>query len=508
MIEAPAKNQLNPASPGGCLSERVPPGRPQYALSDEQRASLAEWIKSSRQTPGTQDEARLLTQSLEVFSCLNCHARGDEGGLSNDRRDYFVSTIEIDLGDEGRIPPKLDRVGAKLTPEGFAKYLWEGFKAREYVAARMPQYGRDNVHHLPGAFAAVDAEHRVEVETPFSEKLVDDGRQLMGKSGLGCVNCHGFGPYKLQGAAGLDLWQVTERLDPGWTHALLRDPQAVTPGTRMPNAFAQDQPVQTDIQGGDPDRQIAAIRAYLSVQDKGGLPEGLRPSDSNLLVPAEDPIVFRTFLQGVGAHAVAVGFRQRTHMAFDALRIRSAKAWTGEFVNADAAWQGRAGQYAPIPHPEPIDFPPDSPFAVLDDEAASWPKLDMTSKQNPPGWRWRGYKFDSDRVPSFLYSFNGVDIEERPSTAYRLDGALLRRTLSLSSQTPPGGLTFRAAVGQTIEPTGDGDFLVDGRVRVHVEGATPRIRDGQHGRELVVPVEFSDPASGPAQARFVVDFSW
>jgi len=35
-------------------------------------------------------------------------------------------------------------------------------------------------------------------------------------------------------------------------------------------------------------------------------------------------------------------------VAFDANRVRPVLAWTGEFLSAKAAWNGRAGQYARI----------------------------------------------------------------------------------------------------------------------------------------------------------------
>lgn len=507
---APDLNALNAASPGGCLSPEVPRGRPKYDLSEEQRTALTKAVKEL-QKPAEEVLAVVAAhRNMEALNCYNCHARDGKGGLSNDRKNYFETIIEIDIGDEGRIPPKLDHVGAKLTPDGFAKFLWQGYKAREYMAARMPQFGKDNVASLPEVFREADRDHIREAETPFSEELVDDGRLLVGKTGLGCVNCHSFGPYKIQGAAGLDLWEVTSRLEPGWTHALIRNPQAVNPGTRMPNPFPQDQVYFPDVQDGVPEKQIAAIWAYLSTQEKGGLPVGIKPGDSNVLVVADKPVVFRTFLRGVGAHAVTIGFRQRTHMAFDALRIRSAKAWTGEFVSADPSWEGRAGQYAPILGGDEIDFPPDSPFATLEAPETSWPVLDTKVKQNPEGWQFLGYSFDADRNPTMRYRFNGVTVGESPSTEFRRDGALLRRNFALTAETPPEKLFFRVALGKSIKSGPEGTFLVDDKLTVKVTspGSSPIVRETPQGTELLLPVVFDSQPQGPARANFEVDFSW
>ena len=43
-----------------------------------------------------------------------CHRRGEVGGVTSDRSDLFVMTKVFDMGDEGRLPPHLTGVGAKL----------------------------------------------------------------------------------------------------------------------------------------------------------------------------------------------------------------------------------------------------------------------------------------------------------------------------------------------------------------------------------------------------------
>ena len=60
------------------------------------------------------------------------------------------------MGDEGRIPPHLDGVGAKLTREWLARTLADGAKERPYMLARMPKFGTENVGPLAAAFESAD----------------------------------------------------------------------------------------------------------------------------------------------------------------------------------------------------------------------------------------------------------------------------------------------------------------------------------------------------------------
>ena len=120
---------------------------------------------------------------------------------------------------------------------------------------------------------------------------------------------------------------------------------------------------------------------------------------------------FGTFADKISAHTILVGFRQRTHMAFDANRIRTAAAWTGSFVTTKHAWDGRAGQYATFPSNDVVWMPDGPTFATLESDTQAWP-LDkpkggkIGSNRTPDGWRFRGYRLDKERVcrPSFMTS--------------------------------------------------------------------------------------------------------
>ena len=54
------------------------------------------------------------------------------------------------------------------------------------------------------------------------------------------------------------------------------------------------------------------------------------------ITPKERPVLLRTFMKGVGTHAIAVEYPEGIHAAFDALKVRFALAWRGRFLDAES----------------------------------------------------------------------------------------------------------------------------------------------------------------------------
>ena len=510
-VKAPELAKVNPKAVGGCLSNPNKSGVPKFAVSDKQRTALVEVVTALKKPMPKMTAAQKVDHSMMVFNCYACHSRGEKGGPEAKREPYFTETVEADLGEEGRIPPPLTGVGAKLTKKGFAGFLVDGERIRYYMATRMPLFGKNNVGHLPDLFMEEDGT-RIAPRTPkFSSRLVDDGRFLVGKKGVSCISCHSWGGYKAQGVEGMDLIPMTKRLQPGWFHAFLDNPQKFRFQTKMPTAWPDGKSSFPQIQGGDAHKQMDAIWAYLSVREQGGLPEGIGKSSEYVLIPREEPIVFRTFMQGIGAQAIAVGFRQRTHVAFDAQEVRLAKAWVGPFVSAQAAWSGRAGQYAPIPGAAALDFPPGPTFAVLGEAKSSWPTPDANNKrQNPVGWQFRGYRLNGKSGPTFLYRFEEIDIEETPNTDYKPAKSYLKRSFRLTAKQSQKDLWFRAARGQKIVEKAKGIYLLNDEVELHLTGNSgnaPVIRSVDGQQELVLPIRF-EKKGNEQQAEFALEMMW
>ena len=79
----------------------------------------------------------------------------------------FTGTREA-LGDQGRLPPPLTHLGAKLQPAWVAEVLLRGKRQRPYLNTRMPHYGEAHVGHLVELFDKLDA-----LETVSFPKVAD-----------------------------------------------------------------------------------------------------------------------------------------------------------------------------------------------------------------------------------------------------------------------------------------------------------------------------------------------
>ncbi|MDX1564310.1 MAG: c-type cytochrome, partial [Phycisphaeraceae bacterium] len=139
--KTPPLASLNTAAETGCLSENVPKGRPNYDLDGDQkkaiRAALA--AKADLAKPRTPDKQIL--HDLTTLGCLQCHQRDGIGGPDEKRNDYFKMAIQAEMGDEGRLPPTLSGIGAKLKPEALKGIVQAGrLHVRPYMSTRMPVF--------------------------------------------------------------------------------------------------------------------------------------------------------------------------------------------------------------------------------------------------------------------------------------------------------------------------------------------------------------------------------
>jgi hypothetical protein len=139
-------------------------------------------------------------------------------------------------------------------------------------------------------------------------------------------------------------------------------------------------------------------------------------------------------------------------------------------------------------------------LAILPDEATEWPR----QKARDLGEKFRGYRLDPGGRPVFLYDVGEVRVEDFPEAVSGGESPTIRRTLDLSSDRPALGLSLRVAVGQKIEPNGEGWFEVDGEWKVRISGGpAPVIRNSAGKAELIVPINLDG-----GKARVVEEYAW
>lgn len=266
---------LDPAAPVGCLSARPAQGVPRFHLNDEQRQAMRATLVARDQLSQPQPAKLRVAYALVRLNCFSCHSREGVGGPIPSRSDYFSFVSEADLGDEGRIPPHSTEVGNKLRPEWLREVLLNKGVARPYMATRMPQYGAANAELLLTAFAQADTPWPALPTVTAAPEDAGTGRLLVGVGGCSCISCHQFGRYKSLGLSVMDVQLMARRLKPDWFRRYLPNPGGLRPGTRMPSFWPEGKALITNVFGGDTDRQIAAIWAFLSKGSAAQMPPGL-----------------------------------------------------------------------------------------------------------------------------------------------------------------------------------------------------------------------------------------
>lgn len=434
----------------GCLADQ--PGKaPHFHLSDAQKQAIKAAL-AAKPSPVT-DKARI-DMTLTAFNCLACHTRDEHGGVSEERNELF-QTDEKNLGDDGRIPPPLTLIGAKLQTTWMQRVLFDGESVRPYMFTRMPQFGEANLRHLPELFAKVDAVKPVEFATPKKERereLRTAGHQLLGDKGLNCIACHNFNGKASPGFKGIDLTTTNERLHFSWFYHFMRDPASFRRGIIMPTYWPGGTAVRTDILAGDTDGQIEAMWYFLSLGTSANDPSGIRAIDSKLRI-TDKTQTYRGRSGIAGYRGIAVGFPGELNYAFNAETGTLTGLWRGEYINVGRGGQGSGGFN---PAARAITLAQDVSFTDLPDENAPWPLRPTMNKEAPVnpdplyprnrGYQFKGYFLDDASIPTFMYQIAGdISVQDRSAPVTTAAGALATAT---TAEKPTLMRTFKFSAPQ------------------------------------------------------------
>ncbi|MFP6678258.1 MAG: c-type cytochrome [Pirellulaceae bacterium] len=441
----------------GCLAEEPQPA--DYQLSDGQRDSLRRQISDST---AAKPSAEL---SLLRFNCLACHRRNGTGGVGIDRWHHFENVGDVDIGDEGRIPPTLDGVGRKLQNQWMTKVLRGEGGLRPFLKIRMPIFRHPDVQALPTQLEVADEGRREKAEDIFPRI---EPTAALAISDTGCVQCHTMGSEQLPGIVGVEITGLSERLRPEWFREFMRNPVALKSRTRMPTFFPNGKSSRPDLLDGNVDEQIASLWWYLADSEGVVLPEKLVKGRLHNfeLKPQDSPIVLRTFVHDVGTHAICVGFPQGVHLAFDGRQTGPRLFWKGRFLDAHGTWYDRF-----IPPAKPLGT---DVVAVISGPGAHNAKLTDTWPDQVDNLRLRGYRLVSG-VPTFRYRVGSTQIQDRMTPH---NGGFVRRLEVAGADTP--SVWIQLAAGKQIEHQGT-KALVDQLTlssnvleRAEVVGVNPR----------------------------------
>jgi mono/diheme cytochrome c family protein len=500
-LDAPPLAKLDAAR--GCLASATDAkshgNAPRYELDEATRSQLRAGLESVKRASGAACPIDATQRTVAALHCTACHER-DGAKLAEVLQPYFKSKVDVDLGDEGRLAPRLDGVGLRLQSPWLEKVVSEGARARTYLWTRMPSFGGDVAASLAHGLAAIEGERRSDDERAAPNADATTGRRLAGSGGMNCITCHSFGARPSAGTPGLDFLNFAKRIRKEWWQRYALSPLRFKPGTRMPTFFDEGKSQVTAIDDGDATRQIADLWAWFEKAEQMPAPEGVPSGQRMVLDVGDRPKVFRTFLAHAGNRGIAVGFPAGLHFAFDAEQVRLCEAWRGEFLDVAPVWTGRGGNVAPQLGPTvwsapsgPLLLlaPKEDPFAL-----ATWP----TDSGRNHGLKFGGYRLAADGAPTFLYQLRepsvpnatppqpgAVEVEESFQPDAR-ESHLFRRTLRVT------GLGGERRVCLQLDPRSKVTGEVGGRV---VEQTAP---DGRVVHVLV-------PASGSTTVQFELEIA-
>ncbi len=484
---------------GGCLSAAPKKGVPSFGFTANQIAALTAAL--SKPLPNAKDAkpADVVKQQMTALNCYACHERDKIGGPEEDLNKFFL-TVQPEMGDEGRLPPSLNGVGAKLNHTYLRKVVEQGSQDRPYMYTRMPKFASHG-HAVVEAFMALDTPEKapvVKLPEPLN-KTKFAARHMVGPTAFGCTKCHTFAGQKAEGIQGIDLAIMTQRLQHNWFFNYMLDPTKYRPGTRMPASFPNGTTLLKKVLDGRADTQIEAIWVYLSDGKAATPPTGI-DSKSIPLVPVAEAIIYRNFIKDAGPRAIAVGFPERSHYAFDANDMRLALIWQGAFMNANRHWTGRGVGFEPPMGDNVVHMPAGVSFYVLGSADEAW----SAKPAKELGYRFLGYRLTDDNRPTFNYMFNGIKIDDTPNAVDTKGVSSIVRTFTLSTENPIDKLYYRAAVGNKIEADAKAGWyrVNDMRIRIEAEGQ-PIIRQSGSKMELLVPIRFKGNT-----AKLVQEYVW
>ena len=461
----------------GCLSTSAG-AWPRFDINTEQRSLITTALPQAEQ-PQLSDQQRL-NKTLITFNCIACHERSGLGGITQEHNALFTGTQPI-LGDQGRLPPPLTHVGAKLKPEWISEILLNGKRQRDYLDASMPQFGAANVGHLVELFGKVDS-----LETTPIPKIADiqaskdAGREMIGAAGLSCIACHTFNGQKSGEVAALDLVNVTERLQKNWFHLYMRQPLRFHPTVIMPSYWPNGQSMRPTILGGDSAQQIEALWAYLEDGTRAKKPAGLSRQSNELRV--SDLAEICRGHGPAGYRGIAVGYPERLNLAFDSEEMTLRQLWKNDFANVDL------GSFRPR-GTDMISFPPGIPFHRLKSLDDNWPYKGKTNHGFPQdhGYQFRGYHLDAKRRPTFKYHYGDIAVEDFFTDVPGENGkAYFKRTFTFDTPTEQAPFYFRAAAGKIITALSARHFTVD-QLQLRVISEHPgQVREGDPSEVLLL----------------------
>jgi mono/diheme cytochrome c family protein len=231
---------------------------PKFNFSDEQVTVLTTALLA--QTDRAAALPHELLQPAERRS--QYHPGGDAGRLMEDLRCLSCHSIN---GNGGDMAPDLTREGSAVQRAWLEEFMNNPNTLRPALIRRMPKFNLSPAEiktvsdYILSAYQAPGFDSQTIDVHQLGTDAAARGKQLF-YSKYGCQACH-IADYKSDnGYVGPALAGVGSRLTPVWIYEWLKDPDALRPGTLMPNPNLKD----------DEARDLTAFLMTLRAKQSGG----------------------------------------------------------------------------------------------------------------------------------------------------------------------------------------------------------------------------------------------
>lgn len=125
-----------------------------------------------------------------------------------------------------------------------------------------------------------------------------------------------------------------------------------------------------------------------------------------------EAIIYRNFIAGTDARAIAVGYPEGVHIAFNAKDCSLDLAWHGKFMDAGRHWTNRGKGFEAPAGENVVQVNEGLPFARLatapESNPAPWPKNGTNALQA----NFDGYELGEKRRPTFFHQVGGFGVSD------------------------------------------------------------------------------------------------
>ncbi len=127
----------------------------------------------------------------------------------------------------------------------------------------------------------------------------------------------------------------------------------------------------------------------------------------------EHPIIYRNFITGGSAKAIAIGYPEKINTAFSAETLGLQLLWQGPFVDAGKHWTDRGKGFQDPAGENIVQLIKHPAFATIDNNSTDWVKQWPKDWQKGLNPQFKGYKLDQKRRPEFIYEVGGVTFYDK-----------------------------------------------------------------------------------------------